>query len=141
MDWVQPPTNSGVGGAPVISFAAILHAASSVPQAGISGWDDVDRLDVRPGKGMAKVRSRKGFEVQVDTLTGAVLHAAARRSDIIEDFHDGGYFSDAVKLWIFVPTGVILVGLLATGVYIFFLPSLSRRRRGAALSPASDKGR
>ena len=30
-------------------------------------------------------------------------------------------FGDAVKFWVFCPTGAVLVGLLATGAYIFFL--------------------
>lgn len=90
-------------------------------------WDDVDRLDVRPSKGVVKVRARSGWEVQVDAKTGEVLQAAVRRSDLIESLHDGSFFHEKVKLWIFLPAGLILAGLWGTGIYLFFLPLWKRR--------------
>ena len=50
--WIQPPTQRGVEAALSIGFDQILAAARSVEPAGIETWDDVDRLDVRPGKGV-----------------------------------------------------------------------------------------
>jgi len=126
--WIQPPPVAGAGGAPSISFARILETARSVPEAGISGWDDIERLDVHPDKGMVKVRGRNLQEVQIDTRTGDILHVACRRSDLIEDIHDGSFFSGIAKLWIFLPAGAILLGLWATGLYIFLLPYLRRAR-------------
>ena len=125
--WIQPQTKAGVDTEPSVSFARILEAARSVPEAEISGWDDIDRLDVRPGKGMVKVRGKNRQEVQVDTSTGEILQVACRRSDLIEDIHDGSVLGDFAKLWIFLPSGVILLGLWATGLYLFFLPYFRRR--------------
>ena len=45
--WIQPPTATGSGGDPAISFDAILEAARGVPEAEVASWADVDRLDVR----------------------------------------------------------------------------------------------
>lgn len=127
--WVQPPTLRGSEqGAPTIAFERVLDAARSVPDAGISGWDDVDRLDVRPSKGVVKVRGKNRWEVQVDTSTGAVLGVAYRRSDLIESLHDGSWFADGAKLWVFLPTALVLLGLWGTGLYLFALPHLARRR-------------
>jgi uncharacterized iron-regulated membrane protein len=126
-DWIQPSSQRGSGGPPTLPFEAILAAAASVPEAGVAAWDDVDRLDVRPSKGMVKVRAKSGWEVQVDTTTGEVLQAAVRRSDVIEAIHDGSFFHEKAKLWVFLPAALILAGLWGTGIYLFFLPVLKRR--------------
>ena len=138
--WVQPPTVKGsVGEAPSLSFDRVLEIASSVEEAEISSWDDVDRLDVRPGKGMLKVRANNRWEVQIDTTTGDVLQVAYRRSDLIESLHDGSFFHDIAKLWVFLPSGVILLGLWFTGLYLFLLPYLARRKkRKTSFRPVVD---
>ena len=128
-DWIQPPTSQGTEGVPSISFARILEASRSVEEARIESWDDVDRLDVRPSKGIAKVRAKNRWEVQVDTTTGEVLQVAYRRSDLIESIHDGSWFHDRARLWIFLPAGVLLLGLWGTGVYLWLLPYIARRRK------------
>ena len=126
-DWIQPSTRRGSGAVPTLSFDRILAAAAAVPEAGVTTWDDVDRLDVRPSKGVVKVRAKSGWEVQVDTTTGEVLQVAVRRSDLIESIHDGSFFHEKAKLWIFLPAALILAGLWGTGIYLFVLPHLKRR--------------
>ena len=126
--YIQPPTRRGSSSQPSLSFDSILDAARTVEQAEIASWDDVDRLDVRPGKGVVKVRGKNGWEVQVDTQTGEVLQAAVRRSDLIESIHDGTYFHDSFRLWVFLPAGLILAILTLTGVHLFTLPHLARRK-------------
>ncbi len=128
--WVQPVEQPGSGTVPTIDLEAILAAAGSVSESEIRGWPDVDRFDVRPGKGIAKVQSvHNRVEVQVDLATGEVLQWAIRRSDLLETLHDGSWFHDRVKLGLFLPAGVILLGLWVTGMYLFFLPIVVRRRR------------
>ena len=63
-DWIQPPSKTGTKGELTIGFDRILEIARSVPEAGVSGWDDVERLDVRPGRGMVKVRCKNRLEIQ-----------------------------------------------------------------------------
>ncbi len=58
LDWVQPPTRNGAGKDLTLSFDQILNIATTVPDAGIKEWQDIDRLDVRPGKGVVKVRAK-----------------------------------------------------------------------------------
>ena len=52
--WIQPATRVGSSGEPSLSFDQILAATQNVPEAEVETWDDIDRLDVRPGKGMLK---------------------------------------------------------------------------------------
>lgn len=126
--WIQPATSRGVGTQPSLSFDQILSAAQAVPEAEVKSWDDIDRLDVRPNKGVVKVRCNNRWEVQLDTQTAEVLQVAYRRSDLIEAIHDGSFFADAAKLWVFLPTAVVFAVLWGTGIYLFFQPRLAKRR-------------
>ena len=58
-----------------------------------------------------------------------VLQVAYRRSDLIESIHDGSYFHDNMKLWIFLPTGVFLAVMWGTGIYLFASPYVARSKR------------
>ena len=75
------------------------------------------------------MQAKSGWEVQVDTGTGKVLQTAYRRSDTIEMLHDGSWFHDRVKLYVFLPVAFVLLGLWITGVYLFVLPYGVRWRR------------
>lgn len=127
--YIQPPTQRGVGAEPTIGFERILEVARTVPEAEVESWEDVDRLDVRPGKGVVKVRCKNRYEVQIDTETAEILHVAFRRSDLIESIHDGSYFNEHFKLWVFLPAGIVLAALVVTGIHLFLLPYLVRRKR------------
>ncbi len=127
--YIQPPTQHGAGTAPAIGFERILEVARTVPEAEVQSWEDVDRLDVRPGEGVVKVRCKNRYEVQIDTETAEILQVAVRRSDLIESIHDGSYFNDHFKLWVFLPAGIVLAMLVITGIYLFLLPYLVRRKR------------
>ena len=51
---------------------------------------DINRIDYRPRKGVAKVRFEKHFtELQIDCYTGKVVSQKTRTADIIEMIHDG----------------------------------------------------
>ena len=128
VDWIQPPTQQGVSGEPSIGFDRILSVARAIPEAEIESWADVDRLDVRPDRGLVKVRAHSGIEAQIDTSTGEVLQVMRRRSDLIESIHDGTWFHDRVKLWVFLPSALILLFLWCTGLYLWFKPVLAKRR-------------
>ncbi len=129
--WVQPPTRPGSTQELAISWDEIIEAARGVDRAGIRSWSDVDRLDVRPSQGMLKVRSRSRWEVQLDASTAEVLSVEYRRSDLIESIHDGSFFGDPAKRWVFLPAAFVLMGLWISGVYLWLLPHLVRRRRRA----------
>ena len=130
--WIQPTELRGAGKNPSVSLPQVLEICRGIPEAEIESWDDVNRLDVRPSRGMLKVWAKNNWEIQIDTETGAVLQTAYRRSDIIESIHDGSFFHDNIKMWIFLPSGIVLLLLWLTGIYLFALPILMRRRRKTA---------
>ena len=127
--WVQPPTRVGAEEIPSLPYDQLLDVVRAVPEAEVQNWEQVDRLDVRPGKGVVKVRCISGIEVQIDNHTGEVLQVAVRRSDWLESLHDGSWFHDRAKLWIFLPSGVVVLGLWFTGLYLWWLPIGVRRRK------------
>lgn len=131
--WVQPPTQRGSSQTLTIDWSQILSAAKSDSNTQIAGWDDIDRLDVRPSKGLVKVRCKNGWEVQLDSANGEILSSAYRRSDLIESLHDGSFFSDEAKLWIFLPNGILLFALWGSGLYLWYLPrSIKAAKRAKA---------
>ena len=127
--WVQPATVAGAEAEPELTLNDILAIARSVPDAEVESWEDIDRLDVRPGKHMLKVRCQNRWELQLDWHSGAILSSEYRRSDLIESLHDGSWFSDWTKLYLFLPNGMILCGLWLTGLYLWYLPIGARRKK------------
>ncbi len=145
VSWIQPPTVSGVSAQmPERSLAELFAAAQGVERAGLHDWADLDRADIKPGKGVIKFIGENRWEVQVDTATGEVLQVAYRRSDLIESLHDGSFFAGWTKLFLFLPSGVILLVLWGTGLYLFFLPHVKnyqkrRARRQSLARNATDE--
>ena len=123
-DWLQPPSQKGIEKSivPAATMKQMFDAVKAVEQAGIKDWTDLDRVDFKNDKGIAKFIATNNWEVQVDTATAKVLQVAYRRSDIIEKIHDGSWFAEWAKLGLFLPTGIALFILWLTGMYLFFLP-------------------
>jgi len=97
----------------------------------------VDRMDVRPDKGIVKVRFEGHYwGVQLDGATGELIQIAQRRSDWLEAIHDGsilekplgisgGYF----KLLYTTVTGVALLLFALTGFWLWYGPKVLRRAK------------
>lgn len=133
-DWVQPPEQRGTGTVPQIDFTAVMTSLQSVPSLGVTGWNDVDRIDVRPGRGLAKVTLNNRWEAQLDLGTGQVLQTAYRRSDLIESIHDGSFFAgDWTKLGLFLPAGVTLLLLWLSGMWMVFVQLKGKQKRKRSL--------
>lgn len=116
--WVQPPTQKGHSTELTISFAEVLTRAQSVEIADIKTWADISRLDVRPGKGLIKVRAKSGWEIQLDSHNGDILQTAYRRTGLIEAIHEGTFFHEYAKYGLFLPAAILLFVLLITGTYM-----------------------
>ena len=131
--WVQPIEHRGTGKVPAIDLEGILTSLKTVPEMNVQSWADVNRLDVRPGRGVVKAWLMNGYEVQVDLGTGHVLHTAYRRSDLIESIHDGSFFGgDWTKLGLFLPAGITLLLLWLGGLWMWWIPFIAKRRRRRA---------
>lgn len=130
-NWIQPPSQKGIDRqlVPMASMQDLFDAALTVDVAEFTRWDELQRADLKPGKGIIKFVSKSNWEVQVDTHTAEVLSIAQRRSDVIESIHDGSFFADWVKLWVFLPAGIGLFVLWITGIYLFTSAEYKKRKK------------
>lgn len=129
--WVQPREVRTEARHVAVTPEQILAAAMAAPALEVKSWEDIARVDIRPDRGLIKVSSANSWELQLHSVTAQPLQVAYRRSDLIETLHDGSWFHEVAKLWIFLPSGVVLFGLWLTGIYLFALPYWVRARRSA----------
>ncbi|MEQ1923197.1 MAG: PepSY-associated TM helix domain-containing protein [Pyrinomonadaceae bacterium] len=98
---------------------------------------EIDRIDVRPDKGMAKFIFVEGYAgVQVDCTTGELLHIEVRTSDLIENIHDGSILDrllatsyGQIKLVYTSIMGVALITFTVTGFWLWFGPKRFKKQR------------
>lgn len=128
-DWIQPPSRSGEARVPSIAFAQVVDIARSIPQLEVANWKHIKRLDVRPKKGIIKIVASNHWEAQIDASTGEILQVAYRRSDTIEAIHDGSWFADFAKLWVFLPAAIILFLMWCSGCVLLYTTLKSKYRK------------
>ncbi len=100
---------------------------------------ELERIDIRPDKGMVKFVFIEGYwGLQLDCATGDLLHIERRRSDLIENIHDGSildYFFDTpgeeIKLVYTTIGGVSLFLFSVTGFWMWFGTKRARALRRA----------
>lgn len=129
---LQPPTQKGESKA-----LADWKPLEELAQIGIDGLQNaypeqagnaIDRMDVRPSKGIVKILFENGWwEVQVDGTTGVVLSVAKRHSDWIEALHDGSIVSELFKLISMNFLGLGLLAMLITGIWLWYGPKKYRK--------------
>ncbi len=98
---------------------------------------EIDRMDVRPDKGTVKVNFKKHYyEVQLDGATGKVLAVNLRKSDIIEQLHDGSILdfafdnkSGSIKLVYTTALGGGLLILSISGFWLWYNPKRIRKMK------------
>ena len=96
---------------------------------------ELDRLDIRQAKGVAKfVYAEHYWGVQVDGATGEILHIGKRNSDLFENIHDGsildkllGTTNGQVKLIYTSIMGLALLTFTVTGFWLWFGPKRMQR--------------
>jgi len=110
--------------------------ASSALEEHNGAMSEIDRIDVRPGKGVLKFLFKdRQLEVQLDGATGEVLSIGRRHNDWIEQVHDGSIVDD----WLGIPhgifkvfyntlMGVALIIFTVTGFWLWYGPRQMRTR-------------
>ncbi|MFK7950348.1 MAG: PepSY domain-containing protein [Saprospiraceae bacterium] len=90
----------------------------------------INRIDVRPSKGIAKVLFKKNsWEVQVDGTDGTIKSIGKRHADWIESLHDGSIISDLFKLISMNVLGFGLIFMLITGYWLWYAPRKIRKMK------------
>jgi len=98
---------------------------------------ELDRIDARPSAGMVKYVFKDHYwEVQLDAANANILSVSKRRSDIVENIHDGSILDKAFKtergIFKIIYTsliGLALLTLAVTGFWLWYGPRLIRKNK------------
>ncbi len=98
---------------------------------------ELDRIDIRKDKGMVKFVFTDSFwGLQLDGVSGELLHIERRRADFIEKLHDGSILdylfntsNGQIKLVYTSVTGLALLLFTITGFWLWYGPKRLRRLR------------
>lgn len=134
-----PKTESSISpnNKPFIKLDSLQNIAKTYARNHLKLSDEIDRIDIRPKKGIAKIVFSNHFtELQIDTKSGEILAINTRKSDFIEKIHDGSiidYFlkneNDNFKLIYTTFTSLGLIILSFTGFWLWYNPIRIRKRK------------
>jgi len=113
-----------------IKIDSIQQIAANYVQNKLKKSALIDRIDIRPQKGIAKIVFVEHFtELQIDCKTGEILAVNQRNSDIIEKIHDGSILdflaqtdNDAFKLFYTTTLSLGLILLSISGFWLWYNP-------------------
>lgn len=132
-DILQPPTQKGQ--------STDMSTWSSLEELKLAAYDaaqkhdpavqnEIDRMDVRPQKGIVKVIFKEeNLEIQLDGVSKEVLSIAPRHADWIESLHDGSIISDLFKLISMNALGFGLILMVCSGLWLWIGPKRVRKLR------------
>jgi uncharacterized iron-regulated membrane protein len=118
-----------------IPLEKMMEIGQSFVRDSLQKSDLIDRLDVRPDKGIAKIIFKRHFtEIQVDGYSGEILSVSQRNSDLIEKIHDGSILdfllvsdSEISKITYSTLTSIVLLVLCFTGFFLWYLPKAIKK--------------
>lgn len=122
----NPPTSKNAS--VQISFEDIFRISSAIAEAEIKSWSDITQIEMRPKLGVIRVRSKNYWEIQLDSSTGEILSSARRWKTIFVIIHSGDWFGEWARYGVFFPTALASVFLTLTGILLFFIPYLNKRK-------------
>ncbi|NEQ98625.1 MAG: PepSY domain-containing protein [Cyanothece sp. SIO2G6] len=132
-DWMQAPTARGTEGS-IETMMPLSEAVDKIMLLNLPEFqtpDDINRIDIRLGKGTYKVRGKghSPLEVQLDAQTGEVLSQSYRWGDWIEHLHTGEIISEPMRRTSGTVLGVTTIVLSLTGLVLWAIPALRKKRQ------------
>ncbi len=134
-----PPTQKGssLNTQEWLSIARISQIAQNYAEQELKQSPEIDRIDIRPGKAVAKIVYAHHFtELQIDCTTGNILAVSTRYSDIIEKIHDGSIVdvlistdNEEVKLFYTTILSLGLILLSISGFWLWYNPKRIKKRK------------
>ena len=133
--WVMPQLQTGTSTTPKLEFEQALAKAALLPRRGVTNWPDVWRIYVYPSRGIVSIRARNRQQIQLDAQTGELLDVSIRRTDLIEDIHEGKWLG--ANLWLFLPIHIISIFLWLLGVIMWSIPLFVAKSTKADTVPSA----
>lgn len=112
-----------------IPVEQVIKTSMDLKNENLKTLKDIKRVEFHPLNRVYKVRTKSGFEVQIDMSTGKVLKAEKSISSTILSLHTGAFFGTWFKEYIVGGSSVALIIVTITGVYLFVNPIVRRKRR------------
>lgn len=131
-EWLMPNTYKGSSQvlSEWLSVDSLNILASHYLRQSVSPQISVlpDRMDIRQLKGVAKFSYKEhSWSVQVDGVTGELLHVGRRHADVIEAIHDGsiidnwlGLSNGFFKLFFTSVMGFAFLLFIASGFWLWY---------------------
>jgi uncharacterized iron-regulated membrane protein len=128
---LQPPTQNGT--------STLSDNWLTINQIGIKAIEaisrkvghatyEIERIDIRPQKGVGKVLFKRGYwEVQIDLASGKVLSVEKRYSDLIEQIHDGSILSESFKFISMNALSIMIIFSIFSGLWMWYGPRRIRK--------------
>jgi phosphotransferase system glucose/maltose/N-acetylglucosamine-specific IIC component len=99
----------------------------------------VERIEVRPSKGIAVAYYKNNFSIQLNATNGIPLLIEQKNSGIIQDIHDGAVLGDLFgnkaggtsKIIYSLIMGTSLLLLTITGFYMWYKPKQIKNSKNA----------
>lgn len=132
--WVQPPTQKGSEGElkDFLTMERLFTIVFEQNNPNFKSMDDIDRVDMRPGKRVYKVRSvHNHAELQVDAISGKILSDTWRASDLIEQIHDGSWMAEWFHDFFMPFVSFAIIFLVFSGLWLWLEPIIKKWRRKA----------
>lgn len=116
-----PDASAGTLGQALSLAELVRRAEGAVPRAVAAAG--IDRMDVRPGDGLVKVRfdDPAVHEATVELTTGRVLHVGERNDVFLEKLHTGEIFGDGGVL-LSDAAALGLIVLVVSGYWLWLYP-------------------
>jgi len=134
-----PPTAKGASAevAAWLPIDSLQRIAQTYATDSLQKSAAIDRIDIRPQKGIAKIVFADHFsELQLDCTTGEILAVNARYSDILEKIHDGSildyFFQTSNEQLKLTYTTMVALGLLLlsfSGFWLWYNPKRMRKMK------------
>ena len=141
VNYLQAPTETGTTAdlEQWLALDSLNSIAVKVMNEAFAGEEEfkVDRMDIRQKDGVVKVSFVNSYwGLQLDGATGQALDLTPRRSDFIEDIHDGSivdeYFqtnNEIFKLFYTSLMGIALLLFTVTGFWLWYGPKRMKKQK------------
>lgn len=119
------------------SLDKIQNVAQQFAKDSLRLSNEIDRIDIRPQKGVAKIVFTEHFtELQIDCTSAKVISISTRKSDIIEKIHDGSILdffiktkNDEIKLFYTTIVSLGLILLSFSGFWLWYNPKRIKKQK------------
>ncbi|NEZ46959.1 PepSY domain-containing protein [Clostridium niameyense] len=111
-----------------ISMKQVEEISFKVNKKEILSAKDIKKIEFYPNRNVYRVRSKKGYDIQIDMSTGKVLSAEKNIGSILLALHTGSFFGEWFEKYIIAGSALSLVIVTITGMYLFIFPILKKKK-------------